>query len=240
MFRLLREWISPATCLWVIKEVLNDQDLLSSHTFHIVPVLNPDGYVYSWVYSRMWRKNRSPSSTSWGARCQGVDLNRNFDASFGTRGSSASPCAEDYAGRAANSELETKAWSNYVKRLSQRVQIAAYFSIHSFTQLWMYPYGYKQDRAVGYEKLNEISRAATEAIRKRHGQTYRYGPIWQTIRYRVSGSSADWAFDELKINAAFAVELRDRGQQGFLLRKEFIKPTGEEFFAAVQAVLKMT
>ena len=40
------------------------EDLLAVYDFYIVPVANPDGYVYSWTSDRMWRKNRRPLSVS--------------------------------------------------------------------------------------------------------------------------------------------------------------------------------
>ena len=41
---------------------------LSGHfDFYIIPVLNPDGYVYSWTTNRMWRKNMRPVGATSGA-----------------------------------------------------------------------------------------------------------------------------------------------------------------------------
>ena len=40
-----------------------------------IPVVNPDGLVWTWEVDRMWRKNRRDNGGSFG-----VDLNRNFDA----------------------------------------------------------------------------------------------------------------------------------------------------------------
>ena len=56
-----REWISPQVCLYSIRELIDNSDkLLTHYNFHIVPITNPDGYVYSWTTDRMWSKNRNP------------------------------------------------------------------------------------------------------------------------------------------------------------------------------------
>ena len=70
-----REWISPAYCQWFIREVTTGQfaSYKNDIKFLIQPLLNPDGYVYSWTGSRMWRKNRVNNQ---GSNCIGVDLNR--------------------------------------------------------------------------------------------------------------------------------------------------------------------
>jgi murein tripeptide amidase MpaA len=76
-----REWITPATCVWMINNLINEHransksSLLNYFEFHILPLLNPDGYEYSHSTYRMWRKNRNPNS---GSSCIGTDLNRNY------------------------------------------------------------------------------------------------------------------------------------------------------------------
>ena len=60
-----REWISPATTLWMMTEILKRykaedpviRPILKKITVHFLPVVNPDGYIHSFS-SRMWRKNR--------------------------------------------------------------------------------------------------------------------------------------------------------------------------------------
>lgn len=47
-----REWISPATVTWIIKEFLTSSDpdvrfLAEAFVWHILPVTNPDGYVHT-------------------------------------------------------------------------------------------------------------------------------------------------------------------------------------------------
>ena len=57
-----------------------------------IPLLNPDGYVYTWhnKTTRLWRKNRSITKEQEelykktnNELCIGVDINRNFDEAWG-------------------------------------------------------------------------------------------------------------------------------------------------------------
>jgi carboxypeptidase A2 len=50
--------------------------LLDQAEFLVIPVVNPDGFEYTWESNRMWRKNRRPNGGLFGG--YGVDLNRNF------------------------------------------------------------------------------------------------------------------------------------------------------------------
>ena len=54
------------------------RELLRAVRFYIVPVANPDGYVWTWTgpINRMLRKNRRPDPLGVGGLCDGVDLNR--------------------------------------------------------------------------------------------------------------------------------------------------------------------
>jgi len=62
-----REWISPASLLFLLNNLLrkDDQngDILDLVDVYILPLANPDGYEFSQRSRRMWRKNRSPSHT---------------------------------------------------------------------------------------------------------------------------------------------------------------------------------
>lgn len=45
-----REWIAPATCLYIIQELVENEDnrnMIENLDWYLVPVLNPDGYEYT-------------------------------------------------------------------------------------------------------------------------------------------------------------------------------------------------
>lgn len=78
-----REWISSATSLWMINEILTLTDpvlreIVDSVTWYFVPVANPDGYQYTHDVDRLWRKTRSNHNLL----CPGTDPNRNFGYNF--------------------------------------------------------------------------------------------------------------------------------------------------------------
>lgn len=78
-----REWISSATALWTINELLTTTNatvkaITDSVTWYILPVTNPDGYQFTHDEYRLWRKTRSIHNIF----CRGVDPNRNFGYNF--------------------------------------------------------------------------------------------------------------------------------------------------------------
>jgi Zinc carboxypeptidase len=80
-----REWIGPPTLLFAINELTenlaNNQALLDANDWYFLLVANPDGFVYSWIDDRLWRKTRSPNIND--PFCAGTDLNRNFYQHWG-------------------------------------------------------------------------------------------------------------------------------------------------------------
>merc|ERR1712140_165821 len=108
--------------------------LLDTYDWYFLPVMNPDGYEYSWEASRYWRKNLQP-----GFLCDGVDLNRNYDASWMTDGTSDFECVDTYGGPSAASEPETIAVQAEAMRLGN--DLIAWVSVHSFSSLWLTPWG---------------------------------------------------------------------------------------------------
>ncbi|XP_078266014.1 carboxypeptidase B-like [Rhinoraja longicauda] len=231
-----REWISPAFCQWFVKEVVGSYNtvplintLLNQLNFLVVPVINVDGYIYSWTTNRLWRKTRSRNP---GSNCVGTDPNRNFDAKWCTSGSSRDPCSNVYCGPHVESEKEVKAVADFIRNHSSIIK--AYLTIHSYSQLLLYPYSYKDSLPCHHQELDDLARNAVEKLQSLYGTEYIYGPGASTI-YLASGGSDDWAYD-LGIKYAFTFELRDKGQYGFLLPESQIKATCEETMLAVDHI----
>ncbi|CAL4060397.1 unnamed protein product [Meganyctiphanes norvegica] len=235
-----REWVSPATCLWILDKLLftYGQDktvtnLLDKYDFYIIPVVNPDGYVYSRTKNRFWRKNRKPFGSL--LNCIGVDPNRNFEFKFGTKGTNPYPCSDAYPGPKAFSEEETKAYRDIILKLKDRLKLVV--TIHAYSQLWMTPYGYDVIKSKHYDEHMRVSKIAVEAIEKVYGTKFKYGPI-NTIIYPVGGSSVDWVYEKVGIPMSFALELRDLGRYGFLLPSSEIIPTAKETWAGLAALIE--
>lgn len=64
---------------------------------------------------------------------------------------------------------------------SYRGRIAAYIAIHSYSQLWMYPYGYKTSLPPNAATLKSLSQAAIAAIKATNGLTFTEGSIANAI-----------------------------------------------------------
>jgi murein tripeptide amidase MpaA len=232
-----REWIAPATCLWIINELAtkygSDSEvtkLVDSFDWLITPVSNPDGFAYTWTNDRLWRKNRK---TYKGTSCVGADPNRNFDAGFGGPGTSNSPCSDTYHGPSAFSEEESAAMRDVLK--ANRGRVKSTISVHSFSQLWMCPYGYKNTLPADYDEMYRVMEIGVKALTKTYGTQFQYGNIADTI-YPAAGSTADYAYDTEKVLYAYAIELRDTGDYGFELPANQIKPTATETFNGLKAM----
>ncbi|XP_053316384.1 mast cell carboxypeptidase A-like [Spea bombifrons] len=231
-----REWISPAFCQWFVKELIKGRSkdriikrLVNRLDFYILPVFNVDGYVWSWTEDRMWRKNRSPEPSG---NCFGTDLNRNFNISWCEVGSEDDPCSDIYCGPSAESEKETKTIASFIQRHANTIK--AYISIHSYSQMLLYPYAYTYELPPNAKDLDSVATVAVSRLRSLYGTKYTYGPSASTI-YPTSGSSDDWAYTQ-GIKYSFTFELRDQGEYGFLLPESQIKHTCKETTLAVKYI----
>ncbi|KAL2087973.1 hypothetical protein ACEWY4_016801 [Coilia grayii] len=235
-----REWISPAFCQYFVKEILRTykmdtkvEQMLKNLDLYVTPVLNVDGYTYSWTdnTTRLWRKNRSPGTG--GCNCTGTDLNRNYDAVWGTVGVSANCCTIIYPGPKATSEAETRAVVEYVQARSK--DIICFLTIHSYGQMILFPYGHPNIKAPNYDELTEIVNTAAKAIKAVHGMDYVVGALAEAL-YPAGGTSMDWA-RLLGIPYSFTFELRDKGEHGFVLPEDQIQPTCEEAYEGAHSIL---
>ncbi len=136
-----REWIGPSSALYMIDHLLaklgNDEsDLVDDMDWIFLPVVNPDGYEYTWEVDRNWRKTRQIFEDS---ACVGTDPNRNFGYQWMTGGASPLHCSDTYGGPEPWSEIEV---ANVRDFLLEQNNVVYYQSLHSAANTIMYPWGY--------------------------------------------------------------------------------------------------
>ncbi|KAI8822196.1 uncharacterized protein EV422DRAFT_420741 [Fimicolochytrium jonesii] len=228
-----REWISPATVMYLANVLLTGSDpalaaYLDKVDFYITPVSNPDGYVYTQT-DRMWRKNRRKNP---GSSCVGTDLNRNFNEHWAVAGTSSDPCDETFPGSGPGSELENKALTSFVTKIPNRL---AGIDFHSYGQLILRPWGWTDTAPDNAAKYKALGDGVRDAIRAQSGT--RYTSEAGADLYPASGATDDWMNAKAKM-VGYTIELRDTGNYGFVLPASQIVPTGNEIVAGVKAFLK--
>ncbi|VDL99871.1 unnamed protein product, partial [Schistocephalus solidus] len=245
-----REWIAPATALYLIGKLLSadGSELLQSFQFYIAPNINPDGYEFSFRMSRYWRKNRMPTST---VGCVGVDLNRNFPYKWGERGASTWPCSDTYMGTRGGDQPESKAIINKLQEIKHKVIL--YITLHSYGQYILTPFGYqrsqyppKYDELVSCKNVEGFYKAkcvglinmAIKVIRTiwhTHNNVYTVGSAADLL-YAAAGGSDDFACGELQIPFSYTIELPDSGTYNFLLPEAYIPVVGEQMWTALNVL----
>ncbi|XP_071538310.1 carboxypeptidase B-like [Panulirus ornatus] len=226
-----REWISPATVTYMINELVTKRDtyddILSNVNFYFMPSINPDGYDYTFTDDRLWRKTRSDTNSLLG--CMGVDPNRNWGFHWMEIGASDDPCSEVYAGTEPFSEVEMR---NVRDQISQRSSsIKVYLTYHSYSQVWLYPWGWTSQPPEDWQDLKDLAQSAAEGVLSVHGTLYDVHNSGG-----AAGGSDDWAKGEANVKYSYTIELRDTGEYGFLLPPEQIIPTGEENLEGLKVV----
>ena len=194
-----REWAATEMALRLIRHLSTTpalgpriDSLVRRRDIWIIPVVNPDGYEYTFTTDRLWRKNRRPNADG----TYGVDLNRNHAMHWGAdeTGSSSSGWAETYRGTAAESEAETKA---IVAFHNAHVPVMS-VSYHTFTGLILWPWGDAFGRITGDDGLFRAL-AGTDirpAVRDNLPGSDRdyYHPAWGWNLYPTNGEYTDWAY----------------------------------------------
>ncbi len=223
-----REWIAAMTATCVADRLVRDYDrdpqiraFVDSTELWIVPVVNPDGYQYSWSTDRYWRKNRRAG--------HGVDLNRNFGIAWGGSGSSSSKRSEIYRGEYAFSEPETAA----LRDLAKREQIALHVDFHAYGQLVLFPWGYTATRSPDHARFAALGDRLASALFAPHST--RYTLMRSVELYPASGTMTDWMYGDAHA-LSYTIELRPKRGTGFVLPPEEIRPTCDEGLAAVLAL----
>jgi hypothetical protein len=206
-----REWVATEMALRLLVYLADSLPrtaagaaLLASRDIWVMPVVNPDGYEYTFTGDRLWRKNRRPNPGG----SLGVDLNRNHAAffAFDDVGSSADPTSETYRGASAESEPETRA----VVAFHRAHPPAVSASYHSYTGAIFYPWTHQEGELPPDEPVfralagTDVAPAVPDSLPGSTKRYYHPGPGWQL--YPTNGDYVEWAYRALG-TIAFTVEL---------------------------------
>ena len=210
---------------WVLENYPADplaKFLVEEREMWIIPVQNPDGYVYNETTKPggggMWRKNRRKNNFySWG-----VDLNRNWGYKWGydNAGSSGSSTSETYRGPYSMSEPETQATANFIAARGATERM----SIHCYGNMWLIPWCYD------YILTNQDALFRELAV-EMAPWNYDIGTSWELL-YKVNGGSLDWDWGDQGI-ITFSPEMGGFGD-GFWPQTDRIMPIAEMNLPSLQ------
>ena len=235
-----REWAAVMVPMYILDSLVdgwyNDaeiQSLLGKTEIIIVPIVNPDGYEFTYASNgdRFWRKNRRDNP----GQCEGVDLNRNWEFAWNEGDSTSNnSCSQVYVGPGAFSEPETQVMRDLIETLPN---LEAHIDFHSYSQLILEPWGSSNDPPPQADIVQELSGNMSDAIASVHGETYVAGTGGDLL-YLADGIFPDWTTSRGSLS--YTIELRPSGGGGggFELPPDQILPTCEENFAAVMEMLR--
>ena len=188
------EWIGIETMMYFAERLLTGYGkddyvtyILDNAEIWIVPVANPDGFVYSRKEGddrhRLWRKNRRPLKDG----SVGVDLNRSFPHRWRLSGDRPDSVADDIGGsdnpdsrfyrgvadpnnphKRAMVEKETQALINLVD--NPRHNFAMAIDYHSYSEKILYPPSYSRELPnKDLETFRHIAEGMAELINRQRG-----------------------------------------------------------------------
>jgi hypothetical protein len=199
-----REWISTEMMMrllnWFIQERRAENpeivDLLETTELWFVPVVNPDGYEYTFDVERLWRKNlRDNDENGIINNSDGVDVNRNYPEhwNYDNEGSSSAFSSETYRGTGPASEPENQANIHLIEDMADFKFAISY---HSFGELLLYTQGWQvltpsADDAIYMALTGDDNNPAVDG----------YNPGVGADLYTTNGEFTDWAHGEAGVLA---------------------------------------
>ncbi|GBG29075.1 Carboxypeptidase B [Hondaea fermentalgiana] len=240
-----REWTTTSSVLYSAAHLdVNDVSIL------LIPVVNPDGYVYTWsgkknikkmwtkdgvkgwqTEARLWRKNRQRNRDG----TLGVDLNRNFGTPgkkiWGTDRMNKSlniTESDVFQGKHGFSEPETATIKNYF--LENKDTVVAFYDVHCCIGALLEPFS-RAGKAPAY--VHDTGKVMLQAINTQTPATGRYA--WRARPQSSAsgtGISSSWAYQEAGITFTYVVEIRGK----FVSSCTEIKPIGLETMYGLAAL----
>ncbi|KAI1487539.1 hypothetical protein F5X96DRAFT_649549 [Biscogniauxia mediterranea] len=246
-----REWISTSSVNYVAWSFIRSIDkdpmvtkILQHFDLVFIPVLNPDGYEYTWEVDRLWRKSRQRTKMQY---CPGFDLDHAFGFQWDATEHQSEPCSESYGGDEPFQAIEAARLADWARNeMENGTNFVGYLDLHSYSQQVLFPYAYSCNaQPPNMENLEEVAMNLAKHMRLSNGEVYTVASACEGAVSGVSGldktrieagggSAIDYIFHEFGARYSYQIKLRDTGSYGFLLPSDDIIPTGEEVFQAMK------
>ncbi len=209
-----REWMTMSVAMKLAQYLVSNYDtdfdvkaLVDTRETWIVPCLNEDGYIQDTGDAvepnppgAFWRKNmrdNDQTDGSFTSGWDGADLNRNFGYQWEGFGSSPNPGTDNYRGPWAFSEPETQA----IRDLMRNRPFLLGLSLHTYSNLVLYPWGYTPAPAPDVSLLQSMAAAMATGYQW-GGKLYTgngYTAQQACQLYPTNGDAGDWAYGFLGI-----------------------------------------
>jgi len=109
-------------------------------------------------------------------------LKRNFAYEWGGEGTSTDKCSDIYIGPEPFSEPETLAVKTFIEnKAAAGVNWTSYFAVHSYSQMWLVPWGWTYDLPPTYDELKEFGQVGLDALTPVHGTKYQIGTVTEIL-----------------------------------------------------------
>jgi len=219
-----REWASPLFCLHILNGLVQDlpsESELQKVTFQIVPVANPDSYVFGMsgdLENRLKRKNMADSGCSDPLH-NGVDLNRNFPVGFKLSSRDCTPvrgtrelfcgCSNTYGGRQPFSEPETRGLRDALTNEPPWLLL----DVHTSFGAWMTPPVSRPSRLSEHKDAWNI-KFVTDFLEHNFDVSYKSGETSSVYWEMVGGTMADWVYEDLGVVRTYILELISGCKEG--------------------------
>lgn len=196
-----REWISTEVARRLMWHFLDGfptnktvHNILKTTEVWFVPVVNPDGYQFTFDGERLWRKNtRDNNGDGEITPGDGVDLNRNYPEhwNYDEEGSSSQFASETYRGTAPSSEPETEANIDLIENMADFKFAISY---HSFGELLLYTQGWQVQTPSADDPIY-VALTGNDDDPAVEG----YDPGVGADLYTTNGEFTDWAHGEANV-----------------------------------------
>ncbi|KAF2895846.1 hypothetical protein ILUMI_10329 [Ignelater luminosus] len=211
-----REWLSIMTAMNVIQRVLlaDERDHVNLMNWYIVPMVNPDGFLYSQNNFSFHRGNKNFTGCPKWCKVCGVDLNRNFAFKWEKLEENLI-CSWVWPGRGPASEPETIALSNTLLKYSHNVIL--YIALHTYWCKFFYPWGYKQKKVKDYKDLIKAALNAAKPMSEVSvdPKTCTFAPEHAGQVTPSGGGADDFARAMAKVKYVYTLELQKSGLYGY-------------------------